>query len=212
MSNGAVTRKSVNDFFVGWPMPFHGVDENVFWHIEQHRTRTTGCCNVECLTHCHRNVFGTHDDFVVLGDAACDADGVAFLERIGADCSGCYLSGDAHHWNAVHECVAQRSDHVCCSRTTGDHGNTWTTSYLRITLRHVSGALFVTNQDVANAGLQQRVVCRKDAATGQTKHGFHVFHLESTNESFRSCDHFFAGHLGFPAFRADKALIVPSRR
>jgi hypothetical protein len=72
--------------------------------------------------------------------------------------------------------------------TTGDHGNARTTSDVRITLGHVTGTLLVTHQDVANSRLEQRVVCRQDATTWQTKHHIYVLHLEAANQCFCAGD------------------------
>ncbi|CAB5048668.1 unannotated protein [freshwater metagenome] len=188
-----------NHFFISWPCPCHGVLQNVLWNVDQNRTRTTCCCNMKCLTNCHRNVIGMHDEFVVLCDAASNANGVAFLECICTNSCGWHLASDADHRNGVHECIAQWGDHVCCSRTASHHCNAGTTCDMGITLRHVACTLFMSNKDVSDAGLQQRVVCRQNASAWQTKHDLHVFHLQRTNECFGSCECLFIRHRVSPS-------------
>jgi hypothetical protein len=60
-----------------------------------------------------------------------------------------------------------------------------------IALRHVACTLFVSNEDVSNAGFQQRVIRREDAAARKTKHGLHVFHFKRTDERFSSSEYLF---------------------
>jgi hypothetical protein len=60
-----------------------------------------------------------------------------------------------------------------------------------ITLGHVTSTLFMTNKYVTDAGLQQWVVCGKNAATGETKHGLNVFHFKRTDERFSSSEYLF---------------------
>ena len=194
-----VSRQRRNHFFISWPRPCHGVLQNIFWYVEQNRTRTACCCNMKCLTNSHRNVIRMHDEFVVLRNAASDADGVTFLECIRTNCSCRHLTSDADHRNRIHKRIAQRGHHVRSGRTTCHHCNAGTTSDMGIPLRHVARTLFMTNKDVPDAGLQQRVVRRQNASARQTKHDLHVFHLERTNECFGSCECLFIRHRVSPS-------------
>ena len=154
---------------------------------------------MKCLTNHHWNVIRMHDEFVVLRNTASDANGVAFLECVCANCSCRHLTSDADHRNRIHERIAQRGDHVGCSRTTCHHCNARTTSDVGIALGHVACTLFMTNKDVPDAGLQQRVIRRQNASARKTKHDLHVFHLQRTNECFGSCECLFIRHRVSPS-------------
>ena len=123
-----------------------------------------------------------HHQFVVLGDAAGDADGVALLEGVGADGRRRHLAGDAHHRDRVHVGVAQRRDHVGGRRAAGDHGDAGPTGDVGVALGHVAGALLVAHEDVADRRIEQRVVGRQDAAAGQAEHDLDALHLEGFDQ------------------------------
>ncbi len=60
------------------------------------------------------------DQPVVLGAGARDADGVAFLEGVGADERGRNLAGDADERNGVHQRVLQRRHGIGRAGAGGD--------------------------------------------------------------------------------------------
>ena len=181
-----ITGERVRHLGVRGPVPVHGVGENVLGDVDQHRAGATRACEVEGLTDHQGEVLGAHHQFVVLGDAAGDADGVALLERVGADRCGGHLTGDANHRNRVHERIAQRRDHVggCWPRC--DHRNPGTARDVGVSLSHVAGTLFVAHEDVTNRGIEKRVVRGQDAAAGQAEHDLDVLHLERLDERLGS--------------------------
>ena len=62
------------------------------------------------------------------------------------------------------------------------HGYSHLAGSPRVTLRHVSGALFVTGQDVAETGVEQRVVCREDGAAGNAEYHLDFLLFECLDE------------------------------
>ena len=86
----------------------------------------------------------------MLGAAAGDADGVAFLEGVGANGGGADLSGDADHGDGVHVGVHERGDQVGGGGPGGDHGDAGASGDVGVALGHVAGALFVAHEDVAD--------------------------------------------------------------
>ncbi len=161
---GPVPGQAVDHLGIGRPVPVHRVLQHVFRHVDQGRAGPAGGGDAECLTHGHGQVLRRHDQLVVLGDATGDADGVAFLKCVGTDRRGGHLAGDAHHRDRIHVGVAQRRDHVGCRRTAGDHGDSRPTGDVGVPLGHVAGTLLVAHQDVADRGIEQRIVRRQDAA------------------------------------------------
>jgi len=187
----AITGQAVEHFVVARPVPLHRVLQHVFGQVDERRAGAAGGGDVERLTHHHRNVLRAHHQLVVLGDAARDADRVAFLERIGADRRRRNLAGDADHRNRVHICVAQRSHEVGRRGTAGDHRDARLAGDVRVTLGHVAGALFVAHENVADLRLDERVVRRENAAAGQSEHHFDVLVLERADERLGSGEFLF---------------------
>ena len=149
--------------------------------------------DVERLPDRHRDLLGGHDELVVLGARARDADGVALLEGVGADRRGAHLAGDADHRDRVHVGVHQRRDEVRRGRARCDHGDAGAAGDVGVPLGHVAGALLVTHEHVADRRLEQRVVGRQDAAAGQAEHHVDLLHLECLDESLCSRH---SGHCG----------------
>ena len=183
-----VTGERVLDFVIRWPVPLHRVLQNVLRHVDQRRAGTASRCDVECLTNDHWQVVCRHDEFVVLGDAARDADGVALLECVGADRRSGNLTRNADHRDRVHVGVTQRRDHVRCCRSARHHGDTRSTSDVCVSLSHVTSTLFVANEDVADRRLDERVVRRQDATARQPEHDVYVFHLQGANQCLGTGD------------------------
>ena len=94
---GLVTRKTFKNFFVGRPIPRHHVLQTVLRDVNQNRTRTTSRCDMKSLTNDQGNLVGRHNQFVVLGDATRNTNGVALLEGIGANGRCRNLACDADH-------------------------------------------------------------------------------------------------------------------
>ncbi len=53
---------------------------------------------------------------------------------------------------------------------------------VRVAARHVSGALLVAHEDVADRRVDERVVDGQDRSAGEAEHDLHVFHLETLDE------------------------------
>ena len=147
---GVIARKAGLHFFIGWPMPCHAVLQNVFWNVDEYWAWSTCCCNMKCLTNCKGKIFRTHDQLVVLRNAARNSYGVAFLKSIGTNCRSGNLPGNGNHRNGVHVGVAQWGDQVGSSRTAGNHGNSGAAGDVRVPFGHVPSTLFVAHQNVAN--------------------------------------------------------------
>ncbi|CAB4886252.1 unannotated protein [freshwater metagenome] len=153
------------------PVPIQGririgrVDE-ILRDVDEHGAGTTGGGDVERLADDARDVLGPGHKLVVLGDRAGDADRVDFLEGIGADAGGADLTGDDDHRNRVHVGVGQRRDDIGGGRAAGDHGHAGTAGGMGIALGHVARTLFMTDEDVPDRGIDDRVVHRQDRSTG----------------------------------------------
>ena len=164
------------------PVPVHRLVGDVLGHVDEHRAGTAGGRHVERLPHHPRDVGGVGDEPVVLGDRHGDADGVGFLERVGADHRVRHLPGHDDQGDAVHVGVAQRRDDVGRRRAARDHGHARAPGGVGVPLRHVPGALLVAHEDVADRRVDERVVDREDRTAGKAEHDLGVFHLEALDE------------------------------
>ncbi len=158
-----------------------GIDE-IFRNVDKHGARTARGRYMECLAHDARNVRSVRHEFVVLRNRTSDSNRIDFLERVGSDACSSNLSGDNNHWNRIHVRISEWRDDVRCGRTTGDHCDARTAGCMRVALGHMACTLFVTNKNVANGRVDDRVVDRQDCATGQTKDHIDTLEFESLDE------------------------------
>jgi hypothetical protein len=134
------------------------------------------------------DLLGRLDEEVVLGDAHRDAGDVALLERVGADRGRRDLACDHDERRRVHVRVADWRDDVGRAGTTGDHRDTGPPGRQRVTLGHVARALLVAHEDVADRGVEERVVDGEDGAAGQAKDRVDTLLFEAPDECLRSCE------------------------
>ncbi len=170
------------------PGPLGGRLEHVLGDVDQHRARPPGPGDVERLGDRAGDPLGAEHQLVVLGDRQRDAGGVALLEGVRADHRLGHLAGDRHHRHRVHVGVRQRGDQVGRARATGRHADPDLAGRPGVPLRRMARPLLVADQDVANAGLTQRVVGRQDRATGKPEHDLDAALLEAADERLRSSD------------------------
>ena len=112
---------------------------------------------------------------IMLGAVARDADGVGFLERVGADQRGRHLAGDDDHRDRIHQRVGDAGDRVGRARAGGDEHDAGLAGRAGIAFGRVRRRLLVADEDVADAVLlEQRVVDRQHRAAGIAEHDLHA--------------------------------------
>ncbi len=188
-----VPGERIEHVLIAGPVPRHLVLQHVLRDIDQCGAGAAGGGDVERLANRHRDVVGRHDELVVLGARAGDPDGVALLERVGADRCGRDLTGDRHHRHRVHVRVHQRGDEVGRGRTGGHHRDARLAGHVRVALGHVAGALLVTHEHVTDLAVHQRVVGGQDAAAGVAEDQFDVLVLECSDQRLGAGESF--GHV-----------------
>ena len=80
-----------------------------------------------------------------------DADGIDFLECVGADQMYGNLAGDDDERRRVHVRVGDAGHRVCCSRSGGDEDVAGSAGSASITFGHVDGPLLVPHEIVGDA-------------------------------------------------------------
>ena len=167
-----------------------GRELHILRHVHHNRTRTARGRDVERFVQHLRQIVDVAHQPVVLGAGACDADGVAFLERVIADQMGRHLPGDADQRDRVHQRIGQRGHHVGRAGPRGDECHARLSGRARIALRSMARALLVTHQDVLDiALLENLVIDRKHRAARIPEDVLDPVVLERTH------DHRRAGHL-----------------
>src|SRR5690348_3853234 len=90
------------------------------------------------------------DQEVVLGAGAGDAEGVGFLERVGADELGGNLAGDGDDGDGIHHGIDQAGDQVGGAGSGGSAADADASGGAGIAFGGEGGVLFVTHQDMAD--------------------------------------------------------------
>ena len=98
------------------------------------------------------------------------------------------LTSDHDEWRGVHVRVADRRHDVRRPRTAGDHRDARLAGREGVALGHVAGALLVTHEDVADRGVEDRVVDGENRATGQPEDGVDPFAFQALDQCLRSCE------------------------
>ncbi len=184
---GVVTRQVQLFDGLGVP-PLHGGLGDVLGQIDQHRTRSPRRSQVERRRHDPGNLVGRLNQEVVLGDAHRDAGDVALLKRVRTDRRGRYLTRDHNEGRGVHVRVADGSDDVGGAGPTGDHRDTGTPGCERVSFGHVASTLLVTNEDVTNRRVDNRVVDGQDRPPGQAEDRVDPLVLQALDECLRSSE------------------------
>ncbi len=164
------------------PVPLHGRVRDVLGQVDQDRSRPPGGGDVEGGGDHLRDVIDVLDEPVVLGDAHGDAGDVALLEGVGSDGTRRHLTGHDDQRRRVHVGVGERRHDVGGARAARHHGDAGTAGGHGVPLGHVTGALLVADQDVADGRVDDRVVDGQDGAAGQAEHDVDPLHLEALDE------------------------------
>ena len=87
------------------------------------------------------------------------------------------LTGDANHRDGVEHRSGDTGHQVGCAGTAGGDADTDLAGGASIAVGHVGRRLLVTNQDVVDRVVRQRVVRRHDGAAGITEHQVYLERL-----------------------------------
>lgn len=89
----------------------------------------------------------------MFGAGARNADGVGFLESIGADQAGGHLAGEADDGDGIHHRVRQTGDGVGRARSGGDQHAADAAGGTGVAFSGMHGGLLVTHEHMADAVL-----------------------------------------------------------
>ena len=137
--------------------------------VEQDRPRPPGRGDVEGLVHVLGDLARVGDLEGVLDEGQRRAEDVGLLEAVGADQLGPHLAGDEDGRDRVHHRVGDRGDEVGRARAGGGEGDPDLAGGLGVALGGVAAALLVAHLDVAEAGVDERVVGRQVGPAGDAE-------------------------------------------
>ena len=110
----------------------------------------------------------------MLGHGQSDAGDVDFLERVGAEDFRGDVAGDADQRNGIEHGRRDAGNEIGGAGAAGGDGHADLARGARVAVGHVRCALLVTDEDVVNGKLAQRVVDRQDGSAGITEYGFNA--------------------------------------
>ena len=143
---------------------------HILRHINQHRTRAPGGCQVEGLRHRCRNVLRAGHHEVVLRDRHGHAPNIGLLEGIGTQQTLANLTGDRHEWHGIHVGISDRSDQVRRTWAGGSDTHADLTGDLGVPRGGMAGPLLVAHENVAELfGAIQGLIQREDGATWEAE-------------------------------------------
>ena len=119
------------------------------------------------LMHDARKVVHVFHEVIVLRAGPRDADGVAFLEGVGANQRCRNLPRDANDRDRIHQRIGEPRHRVRRAGAGGDEHHAHLAAGAGIAFRRVHRALLVAHEEVLDAGLLENlVVDRKNSAAG----------------------------------------------
>ena len=95
---------------------------------------------------------------------------------------GCDLAGDGDHGDGVHVGIGDSGDEIGGTRTGGGHADADFARGARVAIRSERGGLFVAHENMANFGIEQRVVHRHDCAAGIAEDDFDTLAFEGFHQ------------------------------
>ena len=165
---------------------------------------TPGAREVEGLVDRARDLQRRADLEGVLDDRHRDAERVGLLEAVGADQVGAHLAGDEHRRHRVHHRVDDRRHDVRRARAGGRERDADLAGRLRVALGGVAAAGLVAHEDVADAGVDERVVGGRLAPPGRPN-------TTSTPSAFKHSMMASTARMSRPPLRRDRPAPRPAR-
>jgi len=168
-----------------------GRKQNVFWQIDDDRSRPTALRDIEGLVHHARQFAHILDQVVMLGAGPRDAGSIGFLEGVVADQMRRHLARQADDRNRIHQRVGEPGDRICRTGTARHQHHADPAGRARIALGRMDSALLVTHQDVAQRILfEQRIVNRQDRAAWIAENDLDALIDEGANDDLCSAQRF----------------------
>ena len=147
--------------------------------VEQDRPGAPGRGDVEGLVHVLGDLARVGDLEGVLHERQRGAEDVGLLEAVGADQLGADLAGDEDGRDRVQHRVGDRRDQVGRAGAGGGEGDPDPAGGLGVALGRVAAALLVAHLDVAEVGVDHRVVGRQVRPTGDPEDVLDALGLEA---------------------------------
>ena len=177
--------------------------------VDDDRSRPPGARDVERLVDRARELERVLDHEAVLDDRHRDPDRVRLLEAVGPEQLGPHLPGEEHDRHRVHHRVADRRDQVRRARAARAERHADLAGRLRVALGGVTAAGLVADEDVADAGVVERVVGREVRAAGEAEYDVDTFCLQAFHQCV-DCTH--SVRLLSGLVTAERAAAAPRTR
>ena len=180
------------------------VVQDILRKVNQHRARLAGRGDIEGLLDDPRELLHVPHQVVVLGAGPGDADDVGLLERIVPDHRGVDLPRQHHHRDRVHVGRGYPGHGVGGPRAGGDEADPRPPRRAGVPVGGVDRTLLVTDKDVLQRRVEERVVQRQHRAAREAEDDLHPLRQE------RLDDHLGAGDRHRPVLSLPVARTAPS--
>ena len=151
----------------------------IFWNIYHDGARTTCRCYMEGLSNDRWYFFRTLDHKTMLNYGPGDTNHIRLLESICPYQIRWNLTRYNHHRSAVHVGCRNTGYCVCGSRSRGYKNDTCPTGRPSVSVCHMRGGLFMSNQNVLNFLLTKNcIVYMQSCAPWISKNIFHSLLLK----------------------------------
>ncbi len=156
---------------------------DVTGNVDEHRTATAGTCDVERSLDHVGQLFHVFDEPRMLDDRDRDSRDVALLKGVSPDQMRPHLTGDADEGSRVHPRVCDRRDEIGRAGPRRRDRDADAPGRARVTLRHVTCALLVACEDVADGRATcEGVVGRQDRSARDSEDDLDAFGLEGAKQ------------------------------
>ena len=153
------------------PIELSGALLRIFRDVDQDWSRAAGLRHVKGFANGVRHLARMRDQIIVLRDGKGHTGDVRFLKRIRAKHLASHLPGDTNDRRGIHHRGGDAGDHVRGARTGGGDRDAHVPRGAREAIGHMRRALLVTNQDVMNRAVLQRVIRRQNGAARVAENG-----------------------------------------
>ena len=156
-------------------------------HIEEHGTRPSAACKLECLTDRRYEIRRVFNFIVVLCDRHRHVEDVRLLKGIASEQSNVHLARDCEHGDRVHVRRREPRHKICCAWPRGRDADTDAPRRARVAIRRMGSILFMRHENLLYFILCiEGIIKRQDHPAGIAEYRVHALLAQARQNSLRT--------------------------